>query len=59
MSGFARDQVAIVGYGQSAVERHADRPLGVIAIETARDAIADAGLQVADVDGFVNLLLGL
>jgi acetyl-CoA acetyltransferase len=55
MSSFAaRDKVAIVGYGQSAVSRHADRPLGVLAVETARQAIADAGLEVSDIDGFVT-----
>ena len=44
MSGFARDQVAIVGYAHSAVQRHADRSLGVLTLDTARHAIADAGL---------------
>ena len=34
--------------------RHADRPLGAIAVDTARAAIADAGLTVADVDGFTT-----
>ncbi len=46
--------VAIVGYGQSRIERHADRSLGVLAVETARAAVADAGLTIADVDGFVS-----
>jgi acetyl-CoA acetyltransferase len=50
----ARNRVAIVGCAQSPVVRHADRPLGVLAVETAREAIADAGLRVADVDGFVT-----
>jgi acetyl-CoA acetyltransferase len=48
----ARNKVAVVGYAQSQVERHADQTLGVLAVETARKAIADAGL--ADVDGFVT-----
>ena len=34
--------------------RHADRPLGAIAVDTARAAIEDAGLSVADVDGFTT-----
>ncbi|XVQ11479.1 thiolase family protein [Spirillospora sp. CA-255316] len=53
----AANQVAIVGYAHSAVQRHAKRPLGAIATEVARDAIADAGLQVAQVDGFVTASL--
>jgi acetyl-CoA acetyltransferase len=48
-----RNKVAVVGYAQSPIERHASRPLGAIAVDTARAAIADAGLTVADVDGFV------
>lgn len=58
MTGRARfrsgGDVAIVGYGQSQIVRHADQPLGVLAVETARAAIKDAGLQVADVDGFTT-----
>ncbi len=50
----ARNQVAIAGFAQSPVVRHADRPLGAIAVDTARAAIADAGLTVADVDGFTT-----
>jgi acetyl-CoA acetyltransferase len=56
MSGefIARDKVAIVGYAHSTVERHADRTLGAITIDAARQAIADAGLQVRDIDGFAS-----
>ena len=55
MSSFtARDATAIVGYAHSSVERHADRTLGALTVETARQAIADAGLEVRDVDGFVT-----
>ena len=50
----ASDQVAIVGYAQSPVVRHADKPLGAIALDTARAAIADAGLEVAQIDGFTT-----
>ena len=50
----ARSQVAIAGYAQSPIERHADRPLGVIAIETALAAIADAGLTKDQIDGFTT-----
>lgn len=55
MSGFAaRSQVAVVGYAQSPIVRHADRPLGSIALDVARAAIADAGLRVDQVDGFTT-----
>src|SRR2546422_87308 len=50
----ARDQVAVVGYAHSQVQRHAAQPLGVLAVETARRAIADAGLTVAQIDGFTT-----
>jgi len=50
----ARDQVAIVGYAQSPIERHSEKPLGAIALETGRAAIADAGLDVAQIDGFTT-----
>jgi acetyl-CoA acetyltransferase len=46
-----------VGYAQSPVRRHADRPLGALAVDTARAAILDAGLAVADMDGFVSASL--
>lgn len=50
----ARDQVAMVGYAHSEVHRHAPVTLGALAINTARQAIADAGLEVNQVDGFVT-----
>lgn len=48
-----RNKVAIVGYAQSTIERRVERPLGAIAVDTARAAVADAGLTVDKVDGFV------
>lgn len=54
MTEGVRNQVAIVGYAQSPVQRHAARPLGAIAVDTTRAAVADAGLTVADIDGFVG-----
>lgn len=56
MSGrfVARNQVAVVGYAHSQVQRHAPDPLGAVAVATAREAIADAGLQVSQVDGYVS-----
>jgi acetyl-CoA acetyltransferase len=50
----ARGGVAIVGYAQSPVQRHAPVTLGALAVDTARRAVADAGLSVPDIDGFVT-----
>lgn len=49
-----RNQVAVVGYAQSPIERRSGRALGAIAVDTTRAAIADAGLSVDAVDGFVG-----
>ena len=59
MSGrfLARNRVAIAGYAHSPVRRHADQSLGALAVDTAREAIADAGLGVEQVDGFVSAAL--
>ncbi len=54
MSDFARNEVAIVGYAHSAVQQHGDRPLGALALDTARQAIADAGLRPDRIDGFAS-----
>jgi acetyl-CoA acetyltransferase len=48
------NRVAVVGYAQSRLARHADATLGALAVETARAAVADAGLHAHDVDGFVT-----
>ncbi|HUN31851.1 MAG TPA: thiolase family protein [Trebonia sp.] len=53
----AAGQVAIAGYAHSQVERHTSRPLGALAIDTAREAIADAGIAVGDIDGVVAAAL--
>lgn len=50
----ASNKVAIVGYGHSQVCRRAERPLGALALDTARAAIADAGLRLDQIDGFVS-----
>jgi acetyl-CoA acetyltransferase len=51
------NRVAVVGYAQSQAQRHASSSLGALTVETAREAIADAGLAVANVDGFVTASL--
>ena len=53
----ASNQVAVVGYAQSQMERHAASTLGALTVETARLAVADAGLEMGDVDGFVTASL--
>lgn len=50
----ARNTVAVVGYAHSTVARHAAKPLGALAVDTARAAIADAGLRIEQIDGFVG-----
>jgi acetyl-CoA acetyltransferase len=53
----ASGKVAIAGYAHSAVTRHAPRPLGALAVDVARQAIADAGLTLEQVDGIVTAAL--
>jgi acetyl-CoA acetyltransferase len=48
------NRVAVVGFAHSQVARHADVTLGALTAETARRAVADAGLTITDVDGFVT-----
>jgi acetyl-CoA acetyltransferase len=50
----ASNKVAVVGYAHSQVTRHAGQPLGALAVDTARAAIADAGLRLEQIDGFVS-----
>lgn len=50
----ASNKVAVVGYAHSAIERRAAVSLGALTVDTARAAIADAGLDVQQVDGFVT-----
>lgn len=50
----ACNRVAIVGYAQSPIQLHAPQTLGALTVETARRAIADAGLEIEQVDGFVS-----
>ena len=52
-----RGKVAVVGYAQSPIERHSDRTLGLVTLETALAAIADAGLRPDQIDGFTSSAL--
>lgn len=47
----ARAQVAVVGVGHSRVFRRDEVALGILAIEAVRNAVEDAGLEIADIDG--------
>ena len=53
----ASNAVAIAGYAHSAVQRHAPQPLGALAVDTARRAVTDAGLELKQVDGIVTAAL--
>jgi len=45
---------AIVGIGSTAIARHSSQSLGSLGCEAALNAIADAGLTPADIDGYVG-----
>jgi len=49
-----RNKVAIVGFANSRIVRRTEEPLGITTMKTALDAIADAGLKVEDIDGYVS-----
>ena len=55
MSMFAaRNKAAIAGFSQSPIQRQAPMTLGALTIATVREAIADAGLEVGDIDGLIT-----
>lgn len=45
---------AIVGVGYTDITRRSDRSIGALAVDAACDAIRDAGLERADIDGYVG-----
>ena len=50
-----RCKIAISGVGYSKVTRSADIPLAAHALEAVRGAVADSGLEMADIDGLVHV----
>tara|TARA_R110000787_G_scaffold8220_4_gene27395 strand:- start:33374 stop:34558 length:1185 start_codon:yes stop_codon:yes gene_type:complete len=48
-----RDKAAIVGIGETAYTRGAERPSAEMMLEATRIAIEDAGLKPSDIDGLV------
>ncbi len=57
MTEFVRNRVAIAGYAHSSIVSRSGQNLGALTIETARRAIADAGLKPEDIDGFTSSAL--
>ncbi|HEY3884401.1 MAG TPA: hypothetical protein VGL62_04295 [Vicinamibacterales bacterium] len=48
------NETAIVGVGGTRMERRPDRSLGALALDAALQAIEDAGLTPADIDGYAG-----
>ncbi len=53
-----RREAAIVGIGRTVYSRKSGKTTLVMAVEATRDALADAGLSVKDVDGMVAFSTG-
>ncbi|MBV1687863.1 thiolase family protein [Novosphingobium sp. G106] len=51
---YPEKQVCITGVGQSKVGRPSDKSALILTIEACEQAIADAGLTAADIDGFTT-----
>ena len=49
-----RCKIAVSGVGYSKVTRSADIPLAAHALEAVKGAVADSGLQMADIDGLAT-----
>ena len=49
-----RCKIAVSGVGYSKVSRLADVPLAAHALAAVKDAVADSGLQMADIDGLAT-----
>jgi acetyl-CoA acetyltransferase len=48
------DAPAIIGFGSSAIERRSTRSITALAVDAAVAALADAGLDKEDIDGYVG-----
>ena len=49
-----RGKTAIAGIGYSAISRRPQKPLGLLAVDACRAAIADAGLDAGQIDGLAT-----
>jgi acetyl-CoA acetyltransferase len=49
-----RGKTAIAGIGYSAITRRPEKPLGLLAVDACRAAIADAGLRADEIDGLAT-----
>jgi acetyl-CoA acetyltransferase len=49
-----RDAIAIVGVGESVYSRRSAVPVPTLMVQAVRDAIADAGIDIDEVDGIVS-----
>ena len=54
MAFAGRDKCAVVGIGQTEFSRDSGRSVLSLAVEASRKALADAGLEVSDIDGIVR-----
>ena len=50
----SNEGAAVVGYAHSPVSRNADVSLGELTLRTVLEAVADAGLDKGDIDGFTT-----
>ncbi|MET0370010.1 MAG: acetyl-CoA acetyltransferase [Sphingobium sp.] len=48
----------VVGIGRSAYSRNSGRTTAGMAVEACRKAVADAGMELADIDGMVSFAIG-
>ena len=56
--GSTLDAAAVVGIGRTEFTRRSGRSSVAMTVESVRDAVADAGLSLADVDGIINFNTG-
>ncbi len=49
-----KGKVAIAGIGFSEISRRPQKPLGLLAVDACRAAIADAGLAASQIDGLAT-----